>query len=156
MFYSRYATSVVAGLLITLLLFVVMQAAIKSDRAAFTARERGQVVEFVHMEDDRELPYGWGTVGPCPPFVTFELPTEIPEPEELEIWPVERTATVGPTAGELEAMWPTFPIACPPLLGKRTRLNALENAASVFEAGCANEADTLDRSGPRWWRWRRS
>ena len=134
----RYAIGVAVGLVATLLLFLLMQALIKSDRKPFSERERGQVLEYVQLEEEKEVPIR--PIGcyflPAP---ELEFLTETPETVEIETWLVERAAAHGPTADEARAMWPAFPVVClPPLLepGEPARGQNVENAAWVFETGC--------------------
>ena len=134
----RYAIGVAAGLVATVLLFFLMQALIKSDKIPFSARGQGQIVEFVRLEEEAEEPIhklicGW------PPWLEPERPTETPQIAEIETWLMTGAAGEGPMADEAPAMWPAFPIACPPPLlkpGERARGQTVENAAWVFETGC--------------------
>ena len=135
---SRYAIGVAVGLVVTLLLFLLMQALIKSDGKPFSERERGQVLEYVQLEEAEEPIQ---TLHCWPPGAWAELDflTEIPETAEIETWILAHAATDDSKAGEVQATWPTFPIACPtPLLkpGEPIRGQAAENAVSVFETGC--------------------
>ncbi len=52
----RYVIGVAVGLVATLLLFLLMQALIKSDRIPFSERDRGQVLEFVQLEEEMDVP----------------------------------------------------------------------------------------------------
>ena len=51
----RYVIGVAVGLVATLLLFLLMQALIKSDQNPFSALGQGGILEFVRLEDEKEL-----------------------------------------------------------------------------------------------------
>ena len=51
----RYAIGVAIGMVATLLLFFLMQALIKSDQNPFSALGQGEILEFVRLEDEKEL-----------------------------------------------------------------------------------------------------
>ena len=136
----RYAIGVAVGLAATLLLFLPMRALIKSDRKPFSERERGQILEFVQLEEQEE-PNNTTIISCWPPGAWPELDflTEIPETAEIETWILARAAADDSTADEMQAMWPEFPVVCPPSLlkpGERARGQAAENAVSVLETGC--------------------
>ena len=110
-----------------------MQALIKSAKIPFSARGQGQIVEFVRLEEEEVQPIG------CVLPPELEFLTEIPETAEIETWILARAAADDSTADEMQAMWPEFPVVCPPSLlkpGERARGQAAENAVSVLETGC--------------------
>ena len=136
----RYVIGVAVGLVATLLLFLLMQALIKSDTIPFSERDRGQILEFVQLEEQEE-PNNTTMIRCGPPGAWPELDflTEIPETAEIETWILARAAADDSTADEMQAMWPEFPVVCPPSLlkpGERARGQAAENAVSAFETGC--------------------
>ena len=134
----RYVIGVAVGLVATLLLFLLMQALIKSDTIPFSERDRGQILEFVQLEEEMDVPIQ--QIG-CyfPPAPELDFLTEIPATAEIGTWSLARAAADGPTANDAQAMWPEFPVVCPPSLlkpGERARGQAVENAVSAFETGC--------------------
>ena len=115
-----------------------MQALIKSDTIPFSERDRGQILESVQLEEEMDVPIQ--QIG-CyfPPAPELDFLTEIPATAEIETWSLARAAADGPTADNAQAMWPEFPVVCPPSLlkpGERARGQAVENAVSAFETGC--------------------
>ena len=100
----RYAISVAAGLATTLLLFLLMQALIKSDMSPFTDSGKGQVVEFARLLEEVEVP---PRDPPKPPPPPDEMPPDRPTPDYdtdvrqgIEIGPIkinrEREGPIGP------------------------------------------------------------
>ena len=65
------------GLVMTVVLFLVMQALIKSDRSPFTDEPIGRIVDFVRLLDDREIIVN--PPKPPPPPEVDELPPELPK-----------------------------------------------------------------------------
>lgn len=74
---ARYAISMAAGLVSTLLLFLLMQALIKSDRNPFSALGQGSILEFVRLEEEVEIPPDRNPPKPPPP--PDEVPPDMPE-----------------------------------------------------------------------------
>lgn len=52
----RRAMSVAIGLLTTLLLFLLMQSLIKSDTNPFTDPGQGQILQFMRLQEEVEIP----------------------------------------------------------------------------------------------------
>ena len=75
----RYAISVAAGLMTTLLLFLLMQALIKSNMNPFTEPAKGHLLEFVRLQEELvPPPHRPRPKRPEPP---DEMPPDLPEPE---------------------------------------------------------------------------
>ena len=102
---ARYAISVATGLVATLLLFLLMQALIKSDTNPFTDPAKGQVLEFVRLQEEVEVPPRKDRIKPPPP--PDEMPPDRPKPDYdievgvgIEIVPLtinrERGGPIGP------------------------------------------------------------
>lgn len=75
----RYAMSVAAGLASTLLLFLLMQALIKSDINPFSDSGKGEILEFVRLMEEVEVPPERKRVQPPPP--PDEMPPDLPKPD---------------------------------------------------------------------------
>ena len=101
----RYAISVVVGLAATLILFFLMQALIKSDMNPFTDPGKGQVLQFVRLQEEVEVPPRRDRIKPPPP--PDEMPPDRPKPDYdidvgvgIEIVPLtikrERGGPIGP------------------------------------------------------------
>ncbi len=102
---ARYAISVTTGLFATLLLFLLMQALIKSDMNPFTDPAKGQVLEFVRLQEEVEVPPRRPRIKPPPP--PDEMPPDFPKPDYdtditrgIDIEPItfdrERGGPIGP------------------------------------------------------------
>ena len=63
----RYLIGVSVGLVVTMLLFLLMQTLIESDRSPFSEQAKGQVLEFVRLPEERELITKEPPVKPDPP-----------------------------------------------------------------------------------------
>ena len=74
----RYAISVAIGLVATLLLFLLMQALIKSDMNPFTEPAKGELLEFVRLQEELAPPPDRRRPKPPPP--PDEMPPDLPEP----------------------------------------------------------------------------
>ena len=75
----RYAISVAAGLVTTLLLILLMQALIKSDMNPFSDTGKGHVIEFVRLQEEVEVPLRRRTPPRLPP--PDKMPPDMPKPE---------------------------------------------------------------------------
>ncbi|MCY3819863.1 MAG: energy transducer TonB [Gammaproteobacteria bacterium] len=76
---TRYVVGVAAGLVVTFLLFLLMQALIKSDRSPFSDPGRGQLLDFVRLQEDQELITKKRKPKPPPP--PDEPPPDMPKPD---------------------------------------------------------------------------
>ena len=74
----RYAISVAAGLVTTLLLILLMQALIKSDMNPFSDPGKGHVIEFVRLQEEVEVPLRRTPPRLPPP---DKMPPDMPKPE---------------------------------------------------------------------------
>ena len=74
----RRLVGVGLGFVMTVLLFLVMQALIKSDRDPFTDAPTGRIVDFVRLLDD--TPIEVRDRKPPPPPIVDEPPPEMPKP----------------------------------------------------------------------------
>ena len=74
----RYAISVAAGLVTTLLLILLMQALIKSDMNPFSDTGKGHVIEFVRLQEEVEVPLRRTPPRLPPP---DKMPPDMPKPE---------------------------------------------------------------------------
>ena len=72
----RRAMSVAIGLLTTLLLFLLMQALIKSDINPFTDPGQGQVLQFMRLQEEVDIPED--RIRPKPPPPPEEMPPDLP------------------------------------------------------------------------------
>ena len=75
----RYAIGVAIGLVATLLLFLLMQALIKSDESPFSALGQGEILQFVRLEEEKELIVK--PRRPTPPPPPDKMPPDIPKPD---------------------------------------------------------------------------
>ena len=76
---TRYVVGVAAGLVVTFLLFLLMQALIKSDKSPFSDAGQGRILDFVRLEDDQELITKKRK--PIPPPPPDEPPPDMPKPD---------------------------------------------------------------------------
>ena len=76
---TRFAVSVAVGLVTTLLLFLLMQALIKSDTNPFTDPGKGDILSFVRLEEEVTIPPPRDP--PKPPPTPEEMPPERPKVE---------------------------------------------------------------------------
>ena len=83
----RYAIGVAIGLVATLLLFLLMQALIKSDKNPFSALGQGQILEFVRLEEEKEVETKRRRIEP------LIKPEEIPP--DLPIFDFDSNVTIG-------------------------------------------------------------
>ncbi len=91
---QRYAIGVVLGGMVTMALFFLMQALIKSDRSPFTDNVVGKIVDFVRLEEDENLQLK--TRKPKPPPPPDEPPPDMPKPTFDQ-----STATMGIAIGSV-------------------------------------------------------
>ena len=75
----RYAVGVGASMVITFLLFLLMQALIKSDKSPFTEGTDISLTEFVRVDEDQELQIKDRKPKPPPP--PDEPPPDMPKPD---------------------------------------------------------------------------
>lgn len=75
---QRYVIGVVLGATVTMALFFLMQALIKSDRSPFSDSVVGKIVDFVRLEEDQDLQLK--TRKPKPPPPPDEPPPDMPKP----------------------------------------------------------------------------
>ncbi len=76
---TRYAIGVAAGLVVTFFLFLLMQALIKSDKSPFSDPQKGQLLDFVRLQEDQELITKKRKPKPPPP--PDEPPPDMPKPD---------------------------------------------------------------------------
>ena len=76
---TRYLIGVVAGAVVTFVLFLLMQALIKSDKSPFSDAAGGKILEFVRLQEDQELITKQRKPKPPPP--PDEPPPDMPKPE---------------------------------------------------------------------------
>lgn len=76
---ARYATGLGLGLIVTVLLFLLMQALIKSDKSPFTDAAKGKIVDFVRLQEDEMIDVKQRKPKPPPP--PDEPPPDMPKPE---------------------------------------------------------------------------
>lgn len=76
---ARYAIAVVVGAVITVALFYVMQAVIRSDKNPLNEALGGRMIDFVRLLDDEAVDVKRQKPKPPPP--PDEQPPDIPEPE---------------------------------------------------------------------------
>ena len=76
---TRYLIGVVAGAVVTFMLFLLMQALIKSDKSPFSDAAGGKILEFVRLQEDQELITKQRKPKPPPP--PDEPPPDMPKPE---------------------------------------------------------------------------
>ena len=75
----RYVFGVGLGAVATFVLFLLMQALIKSDKSAFDESITGKIVDFVRVEDDIDIQVKRRKPTPPPP--PDEPPPDMPKPE---------------------------------------------------------------------------
>ena len=75
----RYAFGVLLGIMTTILLFLIMQSVIRSDRNPFTEGIDSRIVDFVRIEDDMDIELKQRKPKPPPP--PDEPPPDMPRPE---------------------------------------------------------------------------
>lgn len=76
---TRYFASFGLGVVITLVLFFVMQAVIATDEARLDEGAKGKLLDFVRLEEDQELQTKQRKPKPPPP--PDEPPPDMPKPE---------------------------------------------------------------------------
>ncbi|HBF63145.1 MAG TPA: protein TonB [Gammaproteobacteria bacterium] len=76
---TRYFASFGLGIVITLILFFVMQAVIATDEARLDEGAKGKLLDFVRLEEDQELQTKQRKPKPPPP--PDEPPPDMPKPE---------------------------------------------------------------------------
>ena len=76
---GRYLFGVALGIATTILLFLLMQSLIKSDKSGFDEGVKGRIVDFVRLEDDMDLQIKQRKPKPPPP--PDEPPPDMPKPE---------------------------------------------------------------------------
>ena len=76
---GRYLFGVALGIATTILLFLLMQSLIKSDKSGFDEGAKGRIVDFVRLEDDMDLQIKQRKPKPPPP--PDEPPPDMPKPE---------------------------------------------------------------------------
>ena len=76
---TRYAIGVAAGVVVTFFLFLLMQALIKSDKSPFSDPGKGQLLDFVRLQEDQELITKKRKPKPPPP--PDEPPPDMPKPD---------------------------------------------------------------------------
>lgn len=76
---TRYLIGVVAGAVVTFVLFLLMQALIKSDKSPFSDAAGGKILEFVRLQEDQELITKQRKPKPPPP--PDEPPPDMPKPD---------------------------------------------------------------------------
>jgi protein TonB len=76
---TRYFASFGLGVVITLILFFVMQAVIATDEARLDEGAKGKLLDFVRLEEDQELQTKQRKPKPPPP--PDEPPPDMPKPE---------------------------------------------------------------------------
>ena len=75
----RYVIGTALGALVTLSLFMIMQALIKSDKSPFDEGVKGRIVDFVRLQEDESIETK--TRKPKPPPPPDEPPPDMPKPE---------------------------------------------------------------------------
>ena len=76
---TRYFASFGLGIVITLILFFVMQAVIATDEARLDEGAKGKLLDFVRLQEDQELQTKQRKPKPPPP--PDEPPPDMPKPE---------------------------------------------------------------------------
>lgn len=76
---NRYIIGVIGGAIATFVLFLLMQALIKSDKDPFSDALRGKVLDFVRLQDDQDLITKVRKPKPPPP--PDEPPPDLPKPD---------------------------------------------------------------------------
>jgi protein TonB len=75
----RYAFGVALGIVATFVLFLLMQALIKSDKSPFDEGASGRIVDFVRLQDDIDIQTKQRK--PVPPPPPDEPPPDMPKPD---------------------------------------------------------------------------
>lgn len=75
----RYLIGTALGAVVTLSLFMIMQALIKSDKSPFDEGVKGRIVDFVRLQEDESIETK--TRKPKPPPPPDEPPPDMPKPE---------------------------------------------------------------------------
>ena len=75
----RYILGVTLGAIATVLLFLLMQALIKSDRSPFDESVTGKLIDFVRLQDDVDVQIRQRKPTPPPP--PDEPPPDMPKPD---------------------------------------------------------------------------
>jgi protein TonB len=75
----RYAFGVALGIVATFVLFLLMQALIKSDKSPFDEGAKGRIVDFVRLQDDIDIQTKQRK--PVPPPPPDEPPPDMPKPD---------------------------------------------------------------------------
>lgn len=75
----RYVLGVALGAVVTFLLFLLMQALIKSDRSPFDDQVTGKLIDFVRLQDDVDVQVRQRKPTPPPP--PDEPPPDMPKPD---------------------------------------------------------------------------
>ena len=75
----RYVIGTALGAVVTLSLFMIMQALIKSDKSPFDEGVKGRIVDFVRLQEDESIETK--TRKPKPPPPPDEPPPDMPKPE---------------------------------------------------------------------------
>ncbi|MCZ6855883.1 MAG: energy transducer TonB [Gammaproteobacteria bacterium] len=103
----RYVFGVSLGMVVTFMLFLLMQALIKSDRSALTENKFGRIVDMVRLDDDQEIQVKDRKPKPPPP--PDEPPPDMPVPDfdssdvsqgiEIGLINIDISLNVGGTGG---------------------------------------------------------
>ncbi len=103
----RYVFGVSLGIVVTFVLFLLMQALIKSDRSALTEDKFGRIVDMVRLEDEQDIQTKDRKPKPPPP--PDEPPPDMPIPDfdssdvsqgiEIGVIDVSVNLNVGGTGG---------------------------------------------------------
>jgi periplasmic protein TonB len=91
----RYGIGLVLGLLVTLGLFLMMQALIKSDRSGLNEGVQGKLIDFVRLDED--VPVDVKNRKPKPPPPPEEPPPDMPKPS------FDSNVTQGVAIGQVNA-----------------------------------------------------
>ena len=86
---ARFGIGVTLGAVVTFVLFLLMQALIKSDKSPFTDAPTGRIVDFVRLEDDPDLRRKKRKPEPPPP---PDEPSSVSPPETAGLHPTTSTA----------------------------------------------------------------
>jgi len=76
---GRYGIGVLLGVVVTIALFTLMQALIRSDKSPFTDNIVGKIVDFVRVDEEQDLQIKQRKPKPPPP--PDEPPPDAPRPE---------------------------------------------------------------------------
>ncbi len=75
---ARYVFALALGIVTTFVLFLLMQALIKSDKSPFEQGAQGRIVDFVRLQDDMDIRTKQRKPTPPPP--PDEPPPDMPKP----------------------------------------------------------------------------